>query len=380
MNKKQSERPVILRACLFGIGLLIVLTGGCHQPGHPRQRVGAFFGSPAGIFYPDPENLGRHRFAPSSKEKTGMVYTCKGGFIDIGHLREAADRTAYIQDLLSDNLHRKKTEITFKVIEPSVYHVSLTYPPDWHCLEKKEKQALIEQVSIKMAQSFAHTSLVWHEILTWFGFSSLGIFPERISAFSPEDTYSDLLGVILGGRALQEPQYNRAMTLLLDKTLKELEVQPAETARRAEQEIIGKWYRGGFYFFVDMKKRNFDTGFDGRPIIPWLVPDICPDAQPHPLEAPTLNSPTIGGFQAHLKIYPVEVERFKIYRILNLDPSQPIEPEMHFPVLLMEIRQQEELRSGSAAVEPDCCQDDAAADCSGSVVWAGAFLPRKTIT
>jgi hypothetical protein len=52
MNKKQSERPVILRTCLFGIGVLIVLAGGCHQPGHPRQRVGAFFGSPAGIYIP----------------------------------------------------------------------------------------------------------------------------------------------------------------------------------------------------------------------------------------------------------------------------------------------------------------------------------------
>jgi hypothetical protein len=348
MNRKQPGSSGILRVCLLFAGLILLLAGGCHHAGEPRRRIGAFFGSPGGMFFPDPAHLGYHRFGPTSREKNGMVYTCRGGFIDIGHVREAADRTSYIKDLLSENLVQKHTEISFKVIEPSVYQVTITYPPGWHSLEKEEKEAIIHEVSLQMAQSFTHTTLVWHEILTWYGFSSIGVFPERISSFSPEDTYSDLLGITLAAQALKEPLYNRTMTKLLNETLKELEVQPAETARRAAHEIEGKWYSGGFYFFVDMKKRNFDTGLGDQPVHPWLVPGICPDAQPHPLAAPMLLSPMAGGFEADLKIYPVETERYKIYRILNLDLSQPIEPTLHFPVLLEEIRHQAKSHHASA--------------------------------
>jgi hypothetical protein len=347
MKRKQPGPAGILRACLLFTGLLVLLAGGCYQAGQPRRRIGAFFGSPGGMYFPDPAHLGNHRFGPTSREKNGMVYTCRGGFIDIGHVREAADRTCYIEDLISDHLFRNQTEFSFKVIEPSIYQVTITYPPGWHNLQNQEKQSLIHQVSLQMAQSFTHTTLIWHEILTWFGFSSVGIFPERISSFSPEDTYSDLLGIILAGRAIQKPLYNRAMTQLLNETLQELEVQPPDTARRAAREIEGKWYSGGFYFFVDMKKRNLDTGLGDRPILPWLVPGICPDAEPYPLTAPLLPSPLTGGFEAEIKIFPAETEKYKIYRILNLEPGQPIEPVLHFPVLLEEIRRQEQIHNGS---------------------------------
>lgn len=338
-----------LLVCLLCAGWILLLTGGCSHAGKPRLRIGAFFGSPTGMQFPNPDKLGTHRYASSRKEKNGMVYTCRGGFIDIGHVREAADRTAYLRDLLYKNLIRRRTEISYKVVEPSIYRAVITYPPGWDHLKKEEKAAIARQAALQMAQSFAHDSLVWHEILTWFGFSSTWIFPERISSFSWEDTYSDLLGITLAGEALADSKtYNRSMTERLNQALQDLEVQPSQVARRAAREIEGKWFTGGFYFFVEMKKRNFDTGLGYRPVTPVLVAGICPDAQPHPLKAPNLPSPVAGGFEADLTIYPVELEKYRIYRILNMDPDLPIRPSLHFPVLLEEIRQQAEDKYGPA--------------------------------
>ena len=55
----------------------------------------------------------------------------------------------------------------------------------------------------------------WHEIAQWYGFQSVPGFSEEISAFSPEDLYSNLLGarlainVILSGHGGSLEDYNR---------------------------------------------------------------------------------------------------------------------------------------------------------------------------
>jgi len=346
-------RPKLLRFFWAGSLVLLLALVGCGQPDMPRRRLGAFFGAPGGIYFPEPDNLGKHCYRKPCHEKLGMVYTCRGGFIDIGHVREAADRTAYLQKLLYNSILEGKPEISYRIIEPSRYRVLISYPPGWHTLPEEQKKEAAFETSIQMAQTFTHWSLVWHEILTWFGFASSGLFPEQISAFSWEDTYSDLLGITLAGQVLRyDKSYDQGMTQRLNEALAELEVQPAAVARKAAKEIEGKWYTGGFYFFVEMKKRNVSTGLGFQPVIPWLVPDICPGATPKPLPAPLLPSPTPEGFEADLLIYPVEVERWKIYRILNLDPDQPIRPILHFPPLIEAIRSQARARYSSLADVP----------------------------
>ena len=66
---------------------VILLASGCHNS-KPRLRVGAFFGSPTGMSFPDPQQLGPHSYTYHPGEKLGMVYTCRGGFIDLAHVRE----------------------------------------------------------------------------------------------------------------------------------------------------------------------------------------------------------------------------------------------------------------------------------------------------
>jgi len=87
---------------------------------------------------------------------------------------------------------------------------------------------------------------------------------EYDSAFSWEDSYSNVLGTILAVRALRDTQhtYNEAMEIVLDEEMDKLGIQPVGVARQASDAVKGKWFTGNFALFVDMKKRNFDIGLD----------------------------------------------------------------------------------------------------------------------
>src|SRR3989339_2062455 len=120
--------------------MIISVLCGCSGNERPRMRFGAFFGSPAGMKFPDPDDLGRHNYKSTRGETDGMVYTCKGGFIDLGHVREAADRTAHIKRLTYRNIMQNKTEFSFRSIEPSRYWVKISYPQNWDFLSNDEKE------------------------------------------------------------------------------------------------------------------------------------------------------------------------------------------------------------------------------------------------
>lgn len=323
--------------------LVFISSSGCQRPGEPRLRAGAFFGSPVGMRFTKPENLGKHSFEFTLNETNGMMYTRKGGFIDIGHVREAADRTAYLRRVTYQNIIRDSRTFSFHVIEPSKYWVTLSYPKNWDDYSIQEKQAIASEVSIELGQYLAHTSLIWHEILTWYGFSSSGIFPDNISAFSWEDTYSDMLGIRLAAQALRDDpqQYDKAMTQLLYQALQELGVQPAHVARQAAKKIENQWYSGGFYFFVNMKRRNYDVGMDDNYITPWLVPGICPDAEPLSIPVSSLESLYKYGFDFNVEIEPKVLEKNRIYHSIDLAKNSRLKPQVDFPRLMEYIQKRE---------------------------------------
>jgi hypothetical protein len=328
---------------LISILSAVILASGCHSNDEPRLRFGAFFGSPIGMNFAQVEHLGTHHYEFTLNEKNGMLYTCKGGFIDIAHVREAADRTAYLQNITYQNLVQGNKTFTFHVIEPSQYWVTLSYPEDWNDYTEKEKRMIAREISIDLGQYLAHTSLIWHEIITWYGFATSGIFPDTISAFSPEDTYSDILGTWLATQALRDKRvtYDEAMTKLLYQTLEELEVQPAHVAHEAAKQIKGQWYKGGFYFFVDMKRRNLDVGFDDDMITPWLVPGICPDAEPRSWPAPHPETIRKYGFYFSVEIEPKIMEKEKIYNSIGLAKESRLKPKIDFPHIIDMIGKQE---------------------------------------
>jgi len=49
---------------------LLVLITGCQLYPKPRFRIGAYFGTPFGISYPDPEHLGKHGYTTGGLKRT----------------------------------------------------------------------------------------------------------------------------------------------------------------------------------------------------------------------------------------------------------------------------------------------------------------------
>ena len=154
------------------------------------------------------ENLGPHQYLGNPHEGNGIIYTRNGGFIDLGHLRDQADWTAYLHSQVL--LSQQKGELTITLgREGGLKRLNLRVPPD-----------LEESDLILLAGKIAYDLSVWHEIATWFGSSTIPFIAERYSSFSIEDPYSNLMGVTLGMKALKsELPYEQAMTSILHKTL-----------------------------------------------------------------------------------------------------------------------------------------------------------------
>ena len=343
MNFHSIKKYVFLGLPIMLLLSAVFLLGGCQGSGKPRLRMGAFWGSPFGMEFPEPGKLGKHSYEFTLNETNGMLYTCKGGFIDVGHVRESADRTEYLIKIAYQNLVRGNKIFSFQIVEPSKYWVTLLYPENWDNYSVQEKRAIANEVSISLGQYLAHTTLIWHEIVTWYGFATAGIFPDTISAFSPEDTYSDLLGTRLAVQTVHDKsrQYDEAMTELFARALQELEVQPAHIAHEAAKRIEGKWYTGGFYFLVHMKKRNLDVGLDDNYITPWLVPGICPDAEPQSLPVPDLEAICERGFDVRIQLDPQIFEKGKIYHSIGLAADSRVRPQVDFPKIMAVIEKHE---------------------------------------
>lgn len=352
------ERPVKKMGYSTDVLLCLVMLAGCAgkaygrflvaKDGHfvPRGRVGCFASPTLGTHYLDPCNLGPHSYRLRPEERSGILYTCRGGHIDVTHVRKAADWAAYLGYQTRKALLRNVTYFSYAMAEPSKYHVRIQYPEDWASLSRHEKRETATRVANGLGQYFAFAGATWHEMLTWFGFKSTGLYSEFPSAFSWEDSYSNLLGTHLAGLALADPNrsYDEAMTVLLDRELHALQVQPGSTAWQAAEAVRDWWYVGNF-FFCDMVKRNFDIGTDDGFITPWLVPDItpCQQQQPKAYPVPDLAFTKQYGFSVRLEIEPREWEKDKILRAVYRDSAglhKRLEPALHFGPLIEYIRAQ----------------------------------------
>ena len=49
-----------------------------------------------------------------------------------------------------------------------------------------------DELTLLVARRLAWEVSMWHEIASWYGYASVQFFPERLSAFTPEDLYSNL--------------------------------------------------------------------------------------------------------------------------------------------------------------------------------------------
>ncbi len=320
----------------------------------PRLRPSPYFGSLSGLSYANLQDLGKHDYDNSFGENNSLVYTARAGYIDMGHLRESADRARYLFEVCYENIQKSQTDFSFDVIEPAVYHVTISYPDNWSQLSDDEKDRIAREVSIDLGQHFAQLSTIWHEIVTWYGYASTGLLSEKASSFSWEDSYSDLLGTKLAAMVLKEypDSYNDGMTQVILRELSQLDPQSAETAKKATATINGRWFSGR-YPFLTMKRRNFDVGFDDGYITPFRVPGIADNVTEVPCQVPAMEALMQNGFNIQLTMTPKENERKYILRIVDTNrDGTTLEPEKDFPVIIRHIRKLAIRESGRNVDKP----------------------------
>lgn len=197
------------------------------------------------------ETLGKHLYNDGSEwtskrifdlslEKNGLIFTDLGGFIDTAHVRDTADYTFYLFQQIHSKLGSGETlDLGEELRLRRIY-----FPKRTTSLTKQQRQDL----SLELASLLAFQLAQWHEIAQYFGYQSVWGISEEVSAFSPEDLYSNLLGAILAKNLLaKDPhlsalQFSQQLTLELKKSLIELKAQSKEKTQQTMQEKECDWW------------------------------------------------------------------------------------------------------------------------------------------
>ena len=207
------------------------------------------------------EKIGPHHYLGDANEENGIIYSRIGGFIDMAHLRDQSDWTAYLYTQILENKEKRSLSIVLGR-EGGEKTLNIAIPSNFNNLDM-----------IHMAGKIAYDLSVWHEIATWFGASTIPFVPERYSSFSIEDPYSNLLGVIIGMQALQsELPYEQAVTQIIKKYLKNLDAVSNEAETYLAMEAVRDiwWTRDKK---LPSSKVLLQRQLQVYPCLkPWLVP------------------------------------------------------------------------------------------------------------
>ncbi|MEX0425562.1 DUF4056 domain-containing protein [Providencia rettgeri] len=228
------------------------------------------------------DSLGEHHYNDSflgasaalmglSNEKIGLLYTDKSGFIDISHVRDTADYTFYLFSQIYPRLGQQWSVSLSEELADRQIHFSAFEPPQ----SAKQRYTLSAYLAAKLAFQLA----VWHEIAQWYGYQSVPGFSEGISAFSPEDLYSNLLGsrlaltLILQGRAGSLATYSQSMENILPRVLHLLGSNDRKTTRKIFDSVDGLWWNS--YRRVPEKflvlTRDYQTSDQRYPLMPSQI-------------------------------------------------------------------------------------------------------------
>ena len=241
------------------------------------------------------DDIGPHKFASGiyhytsssssaldhgGSENNGILYTEKGGFIDLAHVRDTADDTIGLFFEVLANLgkaHRIElpAELGPRYIKMKAFDVtSMTDEQKW-------------SVAAQLAARLAYFKAESHEIAQWHGYTSFSAWPETISAYSLEDLYSNMLGakialsLIQQRKVLSEREYNQNVTLWLNASLQQLGIVDKSQTKEVLAAVDGKWWTSEE--FIPNKymvlKRHYDLGDQQTPHL--LTPELLDDQFEH---------------------------------------------------------------------------------------------------
>lgn len=296
-------------------------------------------------------------------EHNGLVYTCRGGFMDTAHVRDWADWTLFLASRLGRSL---EAGLDMQLAPEGGLRRVKVVPVDAEEIERYDRRDVV----VPLAQWIAFQLSVWHEIATWYGWSAVPLFPEEASAFSLEDLYSNLLGIKLAGSLIyqgavvSEASYNENMNGGMRVILERMGAQPAEIGRRAAHAVDGQWWDSRVALPAKrlVLRRNFETGIS---INPWLVQQapvsnedkaaitaLCGEPEPIALRNPDtcVTGRAFADYaEIEIEVDPALAERgFPFPR-----PDSRMINQRDFASVINHIRAQNAAEFGASADRPD---------------------------
>lgn len=310
MKKKWIILPVLS-------GILLAGCGG--RFGHTPDRA-----------FVSPKSLGSHK---GLDEVNGMLYTLRGGHIDLAHIRGPADQTKQAYDKAYACIVDGRKSFTVKPAwERITNRVEFDYPKGWNKRPKAERQRIAREIALKVAPVVGYNSSLYHEMLTWKGAKFFLIEPEFKSSFSWEDIYSNVMGAWVATEAVKVGgDFNETFTRLLDQELRRLEVVPRAKAEEITRSVEGKWYTAS-----SLMKKNMDSHVDND-ISPCIVPSFT-SAAPITYPLPTLDGIEQYGIKVDYTITAFFLENQKLKRAAGT--SDDLRPLRDFRPIMHEIQQE----------------------------------------
>lgn len=173
-------------------------------------------------------------------DQPGIVYTGRAGFVDLGHLWEVADATAFAYQQIHAAGGASGT--TVRVAEGIATLTGTAPATEW----------------LELARSIAFDDALGHEITTYTAMTPGG----HNSSFSPEDLCSNFLGTEVAARALAaggpfitqaEAQLRTLLASLDAQNAAETKASFARIATRwVDTTLVGTIVRDGY-----LRRRNF---------------------------------------------------------------------------------------------------------------------------
>lgn len=259
--------------CPFGMDLKVKL-GVTTVPGYQKDNI-------IGI-----DDIGKHEYdngfftvqAEKGRslisENNALLYTCRGGFIDVAHIRDNADLTLFLAMRIAREL---PGGVTIKLPGQGTERRVVVKPIPEAILKYYGRV----YASTAMAQYLAYYLSVWHEVVTWYDWQSVKGFSEKLSAFSPEDSYSNVLGILLASGVIRNQgaqsrdDYNRSLDAWIPAALRRLGVVTQTESRAAMKAVDGLWWNSQKEIpdSTLTMRRNMELKM---PIVPWIVTDVVP--------------------------------------------------------------------------------------------------------
>ena len=303
----------------------LMITGCGGRMGHTPDRA-----------FVNPNSIGSHK---SIGEGQGMLYTLRGGHIDLAHVRGPADQAKQAYDRTYACIVNGRRSFTVKPAwERITNKVTFEYPPNWKETPKAERQRIAREIGLKVAPLVGYNSSLYHEMLTWKGAKFFLIEPEFKSSFSWEDIYSNAMGSWVATDAIRAGgNFNRTFTRLLNQELQRLEVVPQAKAKQITESMRGKWFT-----YASLIKKNMDSHVDND-ISPCIVPGYT-TAEPITYPLPNLDGIEQYGIKVKYTISAFFLENNTLKRIAGT--SSALEPLKDFKPIMLNIQSEGVVKYG----------------------------------